>query len=625
MTDATVTVGGRDAPLLIRINGAQPTFSLRTDRIESRTLTRIDPLIADLLDIACVVFAADSSVPRGGSVRQNMGAAWRRRFDFEIPVRNRKIWADPAVTDLLVEAVTFLTDDVVTFDFTDHLGDEGGQQFLDFDPSGVTFAAEDVVLFSGGLDSFAGALEMLATTSRNLLLVSHRSAQKVFPRQKNLGAYLAHRFPGRVEHIHVDARRKGKEASDTTQRSRSFLFAALGQAVVQAFGGKRLWFFENGIVSHNLPISPQVVGTMATRTTHPLALDLMNRLFDRLGGDLVPIHNAYQWLTKTEIVGRIVEHGGAEQIARSSSCTSIRDQTTLHTHCGTCSQCLDRRFAVLANGLDHFDPVESYKTDVLFGPRDTPHSKTMAVEWTRHALSLDRLEINGFLDRFGLEFGRIARGHRDLTTAQAMAKAHDMHVRHGKAVRQVLKTCIAAQAAAIAGQQLEQTSLLAMHLGTQQRSSAVLPPDPRENTPVRDTNLDGPAEDLVPDADGPLKAAFFEEDGRHVVAVSGLGRVVGAPAKVAHGLKPAFDADRSEGRAPDDHHYVLPHHIFPSSEMTPATARQNIARCRRELGRFYRDVFGSDPPDYLLIQSRQWEGYRLDPILQLTTRDAVGS
>ena len=316
MTDATVTVGGRDAPLRIRINGAQPAFRLRTDRIESRTLTSIDPLIADLLDIACVVFAADSSVPRGGTVRQNMGAAWRRRFFFEVPVRNREIWADPAVTDRLVEAVSFLTDDVVSFDFTDHQGDHGGQQFLDFDPSGVTFEAQDVVLFSGGLDSFAGALEMLATTNRSLRLVSHRSAQKVIPRQEELGAYLMHRFPKRVEHIHVEARRKDEEASETTQRSRSLLFAALGQAVVQAFDGKRLWFFENGIVSHNLPISPQVVGTMATRTTHPLALDLLNRLFDRLGGDLVPIHNAYQWLTKTEVVERIARHDGAKQIAR---------------------------------------------------------------------------------------------------------------------------------------------------------------------------------------------------------------------------------------------------------------------------------------------------------------------
>ncbi len=35
--------------------------------------------------------------------------------------------------------------------------------------------------------------------------------------------------------------------------------------------------YENGIISHNLPISGQVVGTMATRTTHPLSLLLLER------------------------------------------------------------------------------------------------------------------------------------------------------------------------------------------------------------------------------------------------------------------------------------------------------------------------------------------------------------
>ena len=52
----------------------------------------------------------------------------------------------------------------------------------------------------------------------------------------------------------------------------------LGFIAARMVGATRVRFFENGVVSANLPISPQVIGTMATRTTHPLALRYFNEL-----------------------------------------------------------------------------------------------------------------------------------------------------------------------------------------------------------------------------------------------------------------------------------------------------------------------------------------------------------
>ena len=57
-----------------------------------------------------------------------------------------------------------------------------------------------------------------------------------------------------------------------TQRTRSFLFAALGVTFARMSGLDRLRFYENGVVSLNLPPSPQVVGARASRTTHPRVL-----------------------------------------------------------------------------------------------------------------------------------------------------------------------------------------------------------------------------------------------------------------------------------------------------------------------------------------------------------------
>ena len=45
-----------------------------------------------------------------------------------------------------------------------------------------------------------------------------------------------------------------------------------GAVTARLFGLDRITFFENGIVSLNLPPLAQVVGARATRTTHPQVL-----------------------------------------------------------------------------------------------------------------------------------------------------------------------------------------------------------------------------------------------------------------------------------------------------------------------------------------------------------------
>src|SRR6056297_2051522 len=420
MTEALVHFEAGKPPLEVRFGGRYPNFALEADKIRARALAEIDPLCDDFLEIASTVFVADSTVSRGGPVRTGMGQKWGRDFSFTIPVRRPDFWQRRDVVEALTDAVTFLTEDSVQFEFVEGEFGRARQPFLEFDPHGPQFEAGEIILFSGGLDSFAGALETLATTNQKVLLVSHRSAQKVIPRQDELSEYLAKRFPGRVQHLQVKARRRGAEGKETTQRSRSLLFTALGWAAAQALNIPRLSFYENGTISHNLPISPQVIGTMATRTTHPLALKKLNDLLARLGSGQLSIENRYEWLTKTDVVRRIEQHAGTDKIERAVSCTSVREQDTLRTHCGACSQCLDRRFAILAAGLEEHDPSERYNSDVLFGARERERSITMAIEWTRHAVRLRAMDERAFMSAFGHELMQIIRAHDDLTLTDAL-------------------------------------------------------------------------------------------------------------------------------------------------------------------------------------------------------------
>ncbi len=204
------------------------------------------------------------------------------------------------------------------------------------------------------------------------------------------------------------------------------------------FDARRVSFYENGIVSHNLPISPQVVGTMATRTTHPLALQKLGHIFDllaeALGHPRVTLSNPYQWLTKAEVVNRLATAGGAGLIASSVSCTSLSVQGGAATHCGACSQCLDRRFAILSLGLEGQDPPAAYLTDVITGPRAAEKSRIMALDWTRRSLDAADLDISAFMIGCGLELSRIVSGFPDMASGQAIAQVHDLHRRHGMAV-----------------------------------------------------------------------------------------------------------------------------------------------------------------------------------------------
>ena len=597
------------------------TFRLATDRIKAAALTPLDPVIEDFLEVACAIFFADSSFKRGGDTRPHMGAGWRRRFHITVPVEALDRWSDPAVVAALTDVASFLTEDEFTFDFVAGPPRQVQQGVLNLDPGGPTFEAEEVILFSGGLNSFAGALEALATSQNKVLLVSHRSAQKVKPRQDRLAKYLRDTYRNRLQHVKVEAHRTGPQARDTTQRSRTLLFAALGHAVAQSFGARCISFYENGVVSHNLPISPQVIGTMATRTTHPLALHLLNQLMALLRPASPPIRNGYEWLTKKEVVQRIAQHGAAHCIRKAVSCTSVREQTTLHPHCGTCSQCLDRRFGILSAGLGHEDPAEGYKTDVLLGPR-SGHAARMGIEWTRHAVRLARMTPMDFLSDFGNEINRILAGHPDLAPDHAWQLIASLHQRQGKAVQEVLENAVRDNRAFIVDGSLETTSLLKLHIAASPGATASwLPPDlgvrPRPHAVP-----DFPEGDCRIDREGPLEVAFYRENEKHVLSVRGLCKIIGVPAEVAHRLKPTFDEDRRLGLSVDEHRYVNDIRTL-GWELSNEAYRQHVRRCRRTLAESYEDVFGAAPMAPLLIQNKPRAGYRLDPMTKIVARESL--
>ena len=448
MAETLVLCGGVKRPgaecaLQLALEGWSRNITLKLEDISNRLVKDVPDLLIDLIEIATYVYCADQATSRGGECQSGMGASWRREFRFVIPVRNPDHWRKDTIADVLREALGFLSDDEYAFEFERATSPARFESYLELgDTNSAAFRADEVLLFSGGLDSLAGSVEELSDGRKKVALVSHRSSPKIFEHQKRLVDQLKRRFPGRVMHFPVQITKHAMKSLEHTQRSRSFLYAAIAFIVAYLLGNTRIRFFENGVVSINLPIAEQVVGSRATRTTHPFVLERFRAFFSAVAGKTIEIENSYIWKTKADVVRTIAERGCGDLISDSVSCTRTHDATKLHTHCGCCSQCIDRRFGVLAANCANYDPEEMYKVDLLTGARADPTDQTMAESYVRTALELREISELAFFGRFGGESLRACSGFPSLKTDTVAEQVLGLHRRHGQRIWDVLTNAI---------------------------------------------------------------------------------------------------------------------------------------------------------------------------------------
>lgn len=416
--------------LVLDLQGANPNVSLKISDLSEAMARNVPDVLMDLLEVAVYVFAADQGTGRGGA--RDAGERWRRRFRLHIPVRNPDLWSRAEVSGALVDVLSFVSDDDYEFVFSKltHLP----PQQLYFEQLVPDFRVDEVMLFSGGLDSLAGAIQEAIVDGRNIALVSHDSASKRKPQVESLAADVGGRArAGTVRHIPVWATKAEGLGREYTQRSRSFLYAALATTVSAMLGRDRIRFYENGVTSMNLPIAPQVVGGRATRTTHPQSIRGFAQLFSTLLDRPFVVESPFVWKTKTDVVRLIKESGHGQLAAHTVSCSRTFEATKLHTHCGRCSQCIDRRFATLAAGFsDEDDPPEMYKVDLLTGERTIGENRTMAESFLRRASKLRSMHELDFFAEYP-EATRSIR-HVGLDSEEAARRIVDLHRRHGEDV-----------------------------------------------------------------------------------------------------------------------------------------------------------------------------------------------
>ena len=471
--------GARGKPA-VALDLQQPdgNVALKLLDISGRMTANMDPVLVDLIEIATYVYCADQAATRGGPTSQDFGAAWRRQFEFHIPVRQPDLWSSKPVRSVLCDTLGFLSDDEYEFNFKKLRRQQPATEYLDFSQdTEAGFQAEEVILFSGGLDSLGGAVQEVVAEKRAVALVSHRSSPKIDAKQQQLVRDLAARSPRKPLHVPVWVNKEKALGREYTQRSRSFLFAALGAVVARLFDLWRIRFYENGVVSINLPISAQVVGGRATRTTHPRVLNGFAEIFSAVFEKPFAVENPFRWKTKAEVVEVIRAEGCGDLVRHAVSCTHVWDMTTLHTHCGTCSQCIDRRFATLAAGCtDKEDPPEMYAVDLLRGERPPGHSKTMVESYVSTAKRMRVMDDAAFFASFG-EAYRVIRHVRGMSADDAAGELLNLYRRHAAAIFKVITDAIAVNATEIADGSVSSNCLLILALPEEYRRPATFVDD----------------------------------------------------------------------------------------------------------------------------------------------------
>jgi hypothetical protein len=298
-----LTFSGGDERLIFEIDGVRKGVSLKIRQHSRRLVESLPDRALDLIEIAALVYTVDAAISRGGLTDQQMGAKWHRRFVVEMPVFDFDIWTTPKVKNALEETLMFLSGDRFEFVFSKRDSGPAEQpKFFNYGPDSA-WSPDTVMMFSGGLDSFAGALEEIIEKKNKVSLISHFSSSKIAPVQRLLEKAMTVKLgPQKLMYFPMRVQLQRGTNSEGTHRTRSFIFAALGVVTAITFGNDKVSFYENGVVSLNLPPVGNVLGTRATRKTHPQTLFRFTDLFSRIFAKPLRIDNPFFWRTKTDVI-----------------------------------------------------------------------------------------------------------------------------------------------------------------------------------------------------------------------------------------------------------------------------------------------------------------------------------
>lgn len=314
----------------------------------------------DLLLVAATVYSMDKLV-----ARSTARDGWQRTFDISIPVKDASVWN--ANADVMCRCVSFLSGDEWRLTFTERTRSILRPKRMVRRVRRNFVHGNLASLFSGGLDSLVGAIDVLEDVpDKSVCFVGHHDPLigGVKKDQEDLLKVLNAEYPKRFRSVLLGVGHSGKSA-ELTMRSRSLLFIAIGVVVADAMGERvPVLIPENGTIALNAPLTPSRRGSCSTRTAHPYYLSLLQEWIDSIG-----LHHSIcnPLLSKTK--GEAVSQCKNQSVLRKSALLSTSCAKPGHKRwwvrrdasgCGCCMPCIYRRASLQTVGQD----TESYGYDI---------------------------------------------------------------------------------------------------------------------------------------------------------------------------------------------------------------------------------------------------------------------
>lgn len=330
-----------------------PTAAGETDTVKSAvgwSLPSLGPVPTQAIDLVRIAGGAYLVDRLSGRP-----SAFTRRLHLTVEVTDPTPWEGEAITQL-AQLLFWLTGDTWELELTqDPITPEDSA-------AQTSEGLEAIALLSGGLDSYLGALHLLSTLSEPPLFVGHYDTATAVRRAQNtVRKWLQEAFSPAPSYTQIEFT-QGADKKESSSRSRSLLFVALGIAVATSRGASTLFVPENGFTSLNLPLHPNRAGALSTRSTHPETFYRVNALLQAI--DLaVTVTNPFASYTKGEEMRLVADSHPPSDWDRVAgltvSCSKLDGarikggNSTLN--CGLCYACIIRRGAFIAAGVD--DPT----------------------------------------------------------------------------------------------------------------------------------------------------------------------------------------------------------------------------------------------------------------------------
>lgn len=325
--------------------------------------------LRDFVDLAASVYVGDEL-----EQRKQQPDGWTRDFTYTIPVHSPHIWQQGDAA--LRRTLGFLAGDRFQFLWPQRSSLPESRQSRTILPEGF----DTVCLFSGGIDSLLGAYTLLSQ-GRKVLLVGHQSEGTTASAQTVLAKELMTMYPDCASLIQCRVARAQNESqqfplpakAEDTHRPRSFLFLALAVAIAETAKIGEVYMPENGLIALNPPLRKNRIGSLSTRTAHPVYLSGVLELLNATGLYSGSIRNPFLYMSKTDML-RTLDPKLIDLALRSVSCSRpSRYQDRQVRHCGYCVPCVYRRAAMMLCGIDR---PNQYAFDFLVElPQMTRHTQ----------------------------------------------------------------------------------------------------------------------------------------------------------------------------------------------------------------------------------------------------------